>query len=272
MVTIDELRRIMPSVSKEKVNEYIPYLQQAMEEFDINTYLREAAFMAQIAHESGEFRFMEEKATGDAYEGRKDLGNIYAGDGRKYKCIGPIKLTGRANYRLYGGILGVDLENNPVLAKKPEVGFRIAGLFWVRNKLNDLADKKEFKKITKKINGGYNGLSDREMYYQRALAVLSKEDNTKVTVYFDGKLLQDANPFQIGGLTYVKARSIADAANWHILNADKYKIVFRDEEDANHTINMIIKDGSGYILARDLPIYVHWDGYKKVVWIENRKR
>ncbi|HVQ35949.1 MAG TPA: peptidoglycan-binding protein [Pyrinomonadaceae bacterium] len=176
MVTDDELRQIMPNCAAAKRADYLPFIQQAMQEFEITSYLREAAFLAQLAHESGELRYMEELASGSAYEGRKDLGNTQPGDGKRYKGRGPIQLTGRANYQRYGGLLGLDLINNPTVAATKEVGFRVAGQFWKLNGLNPLADQQDFKQITKRINGGYNGLDDRTKYYNRAKQVLNKND------------------------------------------------------------------------------------------------
>lgn len=176
MVTDDELRQIMPNCAAAKRADYLPFIQQAMQEFEITSYLREAAFLAQLAHESGELRYMEEIASGSAYEGRKDLGNTQPGDGKRYKGRGPIQLTGRANYQRYGDLLGLDLVNNPTIAATPQVGFRIAGQFWQLNGLNPLADQQDFKQITKRINGGYNGLDDRTKYYNRAKQVLNKDD------------------------------------------------------------------------------------------------
>ncbi len=176
MVTDDELRQIMTNCSAQKRAAYLPFIQQAMQEFGITTYLREAAFLAQLAHESGELRFMEEIASGAAYEGRRDLGNTQPGDGRRYKGRGPIQLTGRANYKKFGDLLGLDLINNPTMAATPEVGFRIAGLFWKSRGLNELADQQDFRTITKRINGGFNGLPDRIKFYERAKKVLSRDD------------------------------------------------------------------------------------------------
>lgn len=171
-LTDDQLRQIMPNVPKSKRAEYRPFINAAMLEFNITTELRAAAFLSQLAHESGELRYMEEIASGSDYEGRADLGNTKPGDGRRYKGRGPIQLTGRANYRKYGKLLGVDLEKNPTQASTPELGFRIAGQYWELNGLNELADRRQFKAITKRINGGYNGMADRLKYYDRALRVL----------------------------------------------------------------------------------------------------
>lgn len=177
MITDDELRQIMPNCAAPKRTAYLPFIQQAMQEFDITSYLRETAFLAQLAHESAELRFMEEIASGAAYEGRKDLGNTQPGDGKRYKGRGPIQLTGRANYQKFADLLGLDLVNNPTIAATPEVGFRIAGLFWKSHGLNELADQQQFETITRRINGGLNGQADRVMYYERAKKVLSKDDN-----------------------------------------------------------------------------------------------
>jgi predicted chitinase len=143
-----------------------------MKEHDINTPKRQAAFLAQLAHESRELRYMEEIASGAAYEGRKDLGNTQPGDGKRYKGRGPIQLTGRANYRAAGKALGLDLEEHPEKAATPDLGCRVAGWFWTTRGLNALADRGDFKQITRRINGGYHGLANRQRYYQRALEVL----------------------------------------------------------------------------------------------------
>jgi len=171
-VSVEQLRAIMPNLSKEKAEAYLPHLNAAMAEANINTPQRQAAFLAQLAHESGEFRWMEELASGAAYEGRKDLGNTQPGDGVRFKGRGPIQLTGRANYEAAGKALGIDLVNNPKRAADPDVGFRTAAWFWTQKGLNNFADKGDFLTITKRINGGTNGLADRQKYYNRALQTL----------------------------------------------------------------------------------------------------
>ena len=126
-----------------------------------------AHFMAQCGHESGGFRYMEEIASGIAYEGRKDLGNTVTGDGKRYKGRGPIQLTGRANYRKYGRRIGLDLENNPALVSDPSIGMWCALEYWDENNLNKYALADDTKTITSRINGGYNGLEDREARLKR---------------------------------------------------------------------------------------------------------
>jgi putative chitinase len=176
--TVEDLRAIMPNLKQQKADDYFPHLHKAMGEFGINeNRLRQAAFLAQVAHESGEFRYMREiwgptKAQ-KGYEGREDLGNTHPGDGKRYMGRGPIQITGRANYKRYGDLLDLPLVANPELAETPEVAFRVAGAFWKTHGLNELADKQMFKTITKRINGGYNGLDDRVKYYGRAKKVLA---------------------------------------------------------------------------------------------------
>lgn len=126
--------------------------------------LRLIHFLAQLAHESGNFRYMEEIASGAAYEGRKDLGNTQTGDGKRFKGRGPIQLTGRANYRKYGQQLGIDFENNPQIVAIPSIGLMVACKFWADNGLNALADQDDLRSITRRINGGYNGFEDRKMH------------------------------------------------------------------------------------------------------------
>lgn len=128
----------------------------------ITTPLRIAHFMAQLAHESDRFKAMEEYASGVAYEGRTDLGNTMQGDGRRYKGRGPIQLTGRANYREYGRKLGIDLESHPEIAALPSIGMMTACRYWMVKNLNAFADMDDILTITRKINGGTNGLADRK--------------------------------------------------------------------------------------------------------------
>lgn len=124
--------------------------------------LRLAHFMAQLIHESGSFRYMEEIASGQAYEGRANLGNTQPGDGKRYKGRGPIQITGRANYRRYGAKIGVDLERHPEIAAYPSIGLHLALEYWKANGLNTFADADNVLAITKAINGGTNGLEDRK--------------------------------------------------------------------------------------------------------------
>jgi predicted chitinase len=171
-LSYEQLHAIMPQCPPERAKQLLPYLNHAMKEFNIDSPKRAAAFLAQLAHESGQLKYFEELASGSAYEGRKDLGNTHPGDGVRFKGRGPIQLTGRANYERAGKALGVDLIAHPELAARPDIGFRIAGWFWKGHGLNELADKGEFRDITRRINGGYNGLAARESYWSTAKRVL----------------------------------------------------------------------------------------------------
>jgi len=181
MLTQDQLHEIMPKLPPERSLALLPHLNQAMAEYGIDSTLRVAAFVAQLAHESGEFRWMEEiwgpTAAQRRYEPESDLatrlGNTERGDGLRFKGRGPIQLTGRANYDRFGRVLGIDLGGAPERAAEPEVAFRIAALYWANRGLNELADAQDFREITRRINGGFNGLAERERYFERAKAVLT---------------------------------------------------------------------------------------------------
>jgi len=184
MLTENDLQQIMPRLPQAKRQLYLPFINKVMEIYEMDTPLRTSAFLAQIAHESAELKYMEEiwgpTAQQKKYEPPSDLanrlGNTQPGDGFRYRGRGPIQITGRANYKKYGDLLGVDLEGNPDLAATPQYAFSTAGLFWKLNGLNELADVQDFITITKRINGGLNGLAERQKYYEIAKNVLSAEE------------------------------------------------------------------------------------------------
>lgn len=171
MLTRSQLLTIMP-LAKARVDIFLPFIQAAMDEFDIDTPSRQAAFLAQIAHESGELRYVKELASGSAYEGRKDLGNTQPGDGVKYKGRGLIQITGKTNYTSAMLELDLDCLEKPEVLETPENATRSAAWWWKAHGLNELADKQDFIKITKVINGGTNGLEYRKRYYEAACKVL----------------------------------------------------------------------------------------------------
>jgi len=182
MLVDAQLQKIMPALAAAKRQLYLPHLNAAMRASGIGTtMLRTAAFVAQLAHESGEFRWMEESWGPTAAQLRYEppdalalrLGNTESGDGKRFKGRGPIQITGRFNYAKYGQLLGRDLLADPALAAAPELAFETAGLFWRTNGLNELADAQDFVTISRRINGGTNGLADRQMYYARAKTVLA---------------------------------------------------------------------------------------------------
>jgi len=128
----------------------------------LDNALRIEHFLAQLGHESDGYKAMEEYASGKAYEGRADLGNTQPGDGVRYKGRGPIQITGRNNYRIYGKRIGINIEKYPELASNPCIGMRLALEYWKAKGLNALADADDILGVTKKINGGTNGLDDRK--------------------------------------------------------------------------------------------------------------
>lgn len=147
---------------------FVNWLNEYLPKFEINTPLRLAAFLAQVGHESGRMRYVEEIASGRTYEGRKDLGNVQKGDGTRFKGRGLIQITGRANYTEISNDVGINFVSQPMLLSHPEYAVMSACWYWQKRGLNELADESRFRDITRKINGGYNGLEDREKLYERA--------------------------------------------------------------------------------------------------------
>lgn len=175
LITIDQLKKIIPYAGP-RAGVFLVPLNDAMTEFEINTPARQAAFLAQVAHESGSLRYVREIADGSAYEGRADLGNTESGDGPRFKGRGLIQITGRANYRTCSKALYGDDETlllHPELLEDVVPACRSAAWFWWSHGLNSIADGGNFKKITRVINGGFNGYDERLAYYQRAQTVLA---------------------------------------------------------------------------------------------------
>ena len=175
-MTPDELA-MSTGASIERAKIWLPFIESAMDEFYIDFPQRQAAFLAQIGHESGGLRYTVEiwgpTPAQSRYEGRKDLGNTEPGDGFRYRGRGILQTTGRFNYRRTGDALGVDLIAKPELLSTAELAARSAGWYWRINDLNKLADEGKFEAITKKINGGFNGYDDRLARYEAALSVLA---------------------------------------------------------------------------------------------------
>jgi len=183
MITRDQMLAIMPYAAN-RIDTFIPHLIASMDEFEINTQGRRAAFLAQLGHESGQFRYMEEIADGSAYDGRVDLGNTRpeairiahrngTTPGRFWKGHGPIQITGYHNHLAMMMALGIDCLENPRLLCEPQHGCRSAAQFWHSHGLNALADTGNFLRITKIINGGYNHYKQRLALYDKAREVLA---------------------------------------------------------------------------------------------------
>ncbi|KQU33574.1 glycoside hydrolase family 19 protein [Rhodococcus sp. Leaf233] len=179
-------------VSMDRYEELCPAWNNALFMADCTTVDRVAMWCSQIGHESGGLKWMEEIASGDAYDTRTDLGNTpqVDGDGRLYKGRGPIQLTGKNNYRSFSrwaaakGLVD-DPEyfvKNPLAVAEPYWGFLAATFYWtVSRNMNSYADRRDLLGATKAVNGGTNGLDDRRKFYERALALgdalLPQEDN-----------------------------------------------------------------------------------------------
>jgi putative chitinase len=166
-----KLQGTIPRARQEDIAKFFPPMVPSLLTYAINTPLRQAHFLAQIGHESDALRFTEELASGDAYENRADLGNRQPGDGRRFKGRGLIQLTGRANYEVYGRAKGrnfTDGDNGKVIANDPQLAVDVACWFWKTHGLNELADQDDVRAVTHRINGGLNGLPDREDYLLRS--------------------------------------------------------------------------------------------------------
>lgn len=172
MITAAKLKEMMPFATADNIAKFTEPLNQVLERFEINTPQRIACFMAQLAHESGSLRYVRELASGQAYEGRKDLGNTQPGDGVKFKGRGLIQVTGRANYAAVSRYFCQDFVGNPTLLEHPMWAAMTAGWYWESRKLNELADAGDFRRITIKINGGLNGYEDRLKHYSRCKKAL----------------------------------------------------------------------------------------------------
>lgn len=175
-ITQQQLLQILPNAGHQ-AGVFVTALNIAMNRYGIVGTPRVAAFIAQVGHESGQFRWVREvwgpTAQQVGYEGRADLGNTVKGDGSKYRGRGLIQITGRANYAVCGEALALDLINKPELLELPQNAAMSAAWFWSTRGLNTLADASDFAKITRRINGGVNGLEDRLALWERAKKVLA---------------------------------------------------------------------------------------------------
>jgi len=166
-----QIRAMMPKAGA-RLNPHLPFIEAALVKGNITTPACIAAFMAQLAHESGEYLFMEEIADGSDYEGRLDLGNTQPGDGMKFKGHGPIQITGRSNHQRCGLALGLDLIAEPRLICEPRFATLSATWFWNHKRLSPLADAGWFKTITRRINGGETHLDRRVRFWDNNREIL----------------------------------------------------------------------------------------------------
>ncbi|CAE6837918.1 glycoside hydrolase family 19 protein [Paraburkholderia nemoris] len=159
---------------------FAPFMQLACDHYQITAALDVAAFLAQTGHESDHLLFTKElwgpTVAQRAYEPpsqkASDLGNTQPGDGERFCGRGLIQITGRRNYTLAAIGLDLDLLNHPELLEQPEHAAMSAGWFWFNNKLSAIANASDFVTLTRRINGGTNGLADREALYAAAKKAL----------------------------------------------------------------------------------------------------
>ena len=171
LISAAQLEHIMrsPSIAtattRRLVMRYHGAINLTLHRYEINTTERITAFIAQVGHESGRLLYAREiwgpTAAQQRYEGRADLGNVQRGDGKRYMGRGLIQITGRANYQQISDALGVDFVSNPDLLESTLYASLSAGWYWDSRRLNRWADSGDFERITRRINGGVNGLEDR---------------------------------------------------------------------------------------------------------------
>lgn len=180
-VTPDQMLKIIGSTRDgDRVKAMMPGINVTLERFKINTPLRMSHFFGQILHESGGFRWLREIWGPTDAQSRyeppsrlaQNLGNTQRGDGKLYMGRGVIQLTGRSNYAQFSKAMGVDFLSNPDLVASPQYAVTAAGWFWETRNINKAADQDDLLKVTRLVNGGKNGLADREKYLKRAKQVL----------------------------------------------------------------------------------------------------
>lgn len=199
MIEPHQLRAM--GVPQDAVDKWLPWLNMTMARFNISTPMRQAMFLSQIAHESGGFRHVSEnlnysasalrrvfgkyfptdemayeyarkpeKIANRVYANRMGNGNEASGDGWKYRGRGLIQLTGKDNYLSFSLAADNNSFIDPGLLTEPEYAAMSAGWFWQDNGLNVLADTGDVRAVTRRINGGYNGLADRQKKYAAIIA------------------------------------------------------------------------------------------------------
>ncbi|MEP0264102.1 glycoside hydrolase family 19 protein [Dokdonia sp.] len=195
MITKEQFQTIVPDVSWKFIEPYLGIYEEVLEKYEINTPLRKAHFLAQISHESGSFRFVienlnysakalfavfrkyfptlaaaelcarqPEKIANKVYSSRMGNGDEASGEGWKYRGRGLIQLTGKDNYKAFSADTGQDFVANPDLVTQPEWALSSACWFWKKRKINQFADADDIHMVTKRINGGFNGLEHRQHF------------------------------------------------------------------------------------------------------------
>jgi len=173
-VTGERLLRLAPAGRAGIVEGIAQRFDALARQHDVDTRLRLCHFLAQAAHETDGFRTLAEYGGPSyflRYEGRQDLGNVQAGYGIRYHGRGIFQLTGRANYRRFGRIVGIDLEAEPERAGEPAISLAVAFAYWRERAINPAADADDVAAVTRLINGGRNGLAERTRYLEKAKGI-----------------------------------------------------------------------------------------------------
>jgi putative chitinase len=193
-ISPDALRKVCPNLSQADAARIAAGLGEAFHRYGIDTERRAAMAVAQWAHESDRFKTSQEYASGSAYEGRRDLGNTQGGDGTRFKGRGRIMVTGRTNYAAMGKALGIDLLSQPHLLAESPHSELASGQWWKDHDCNSFCDRDDFVGLTRRINGGVNGLADRQALYavarkvakdlvpQEPWAALTKEERAQMEI------------------------------------------------------------------------------------------
>lgn len=205
-ITLQLLQQIAPQTKTQKLDGFTEGLQTACDKYDITTVSRLACFLAQVAHESGGFNAVKENLNYSAqglvttfkkyfptletaksyernpeaianrvYASRMGNGNEASGDGFKYRGRGLIQLTGQQNYTLFATDMNMNIDEAIEYLETYDGAAMSAAWFWWKNNLNVLADQEDMKTLTKRINGGFNGLEDRIHHFELAKGILETQ-------------------------------------------------------------------------------------------------
>lgn len=182
-LTLNDLKALVPKTNSGTLDTYLPYLNKAMLSAGITTPEREAAFLAQVLHETDKLKTLTEYGDRDYFDSNygphtavgRSLGNTHPGDGSRYRGRGALQITGRSNYEAAGKAIGVDLVAHPDKADDPDHAFDVAAWYWKTHHLNETADSGDLNAVTRTINGGSNGAAERREYYDKARDVLDAD-------------------------------------------------------------------------------------------------
>lgn len=252
-LTIDHVVEIMPNARVHGLDREWQYFLKTCHDYEITTKNRLAAFLMNVAKESGELYYVEEIADGWDYEGREDLGNTQQGDGPRYKGHGYIQTTGRLNHRKVGEALGVDFEANPLLLTKQPNPWYSAGWYWRYGSswgnLNGYADAGDFRSTILGVRGGSD--ADREPYWWRALDVLPDD-----VVVPEPDEVQEAPPGEVESSEelldgWPVLRLVVVGENW-LMTQDRKKYVALEEapDEAFETQRVWLKKGGLHVPSK----------------------